>query len=63
MCFLIMNGDLMTTSAFIMMTITWTAILGMITYLFTKIIRKENQKKGQQNGPTEPKRTTKEDIL
>lgn len=35
----------MSTSAIIMMIATWTAILGMLIYLFTKMHRKEQKKK------------------
>jgi hypothetical protein len=37
----------MSTSALIMMVVTWTAILGMLVYLFRKLIRKEREKKGK----------------
>ena len=36
----------MSTSALIMMIFTWTAILGMLIYLFRKLVRKEREKKG-----------------
>ena len=35
----------MSTSALIMMVVTWTVILGMLIYLFTKMHRKEQKKK------------------
>jgi hypothetical protein len=37
----------MSTSALIMMITTWTAILGMLVYLFSKLVRKERKKKGK----------------
>jgi len=37
----------MSTSALITMIIAWTAILGMLVYLFTKLVRKEREKKGK----------------
>jgi hypothetical protein len=36
----------MSTSALIMMVVTWTAILVMLVYIFRKLLRKEREKKG-----------------
>jgi hypothetical protein len=37
----------MSTNALIMMTITWTAVISMVVYLFAKVVRKEQEKKGK----------------
>lgn len=36
----------MSTSALIMMAVTWTAILVILVYLFRKLLRKKREKKG-----------------
>ena len=35
----------MGSQALIMMVITWAAILGMVLFLFAKVLRKEREKK------------------
>jgi hypothetical protein len=37
----------MSTSALITMIITWTLILGVLVYLFRKLVLKEREKKGK----------------
>jgi len=39
----------MSTNATIMLVITWTAIIGMVVFFFSNVIRKERDKKEIQN--------------
>jgi len=51
----------MSTGALITMIITWTAILGMLVYLFGKLLRKEREKKIRMN--ESPKQNNPEKIF
>lgn len=44
----------MSTSAIVMMVIAWGYILGMVIYLFAKLLRKEREKKRRLGGIVPP---------